>query len=57
MGYKYSIEITIKKAFKYICFYGFPALVAGWIQLNPTEASLTIGTALTMLSNYLKHKA
>jgi hypothetical protein len=52
----YDWKITLKKGVKYLCFYAVPWLISGFLTENPEMASLTVGTGLTMLANYLKHR-
>ena len=49
-------KLTTKKGLKYLLFYGVPAVLLQWLQYHPEIGSLTLGTLLVMLANWLKHK-
>lgn len=53
---KYNWQLTLIKGLKYLAFYGLPWAILQWLQYNPEIGSLTVGTLLTMLANWLKHK-
>ncbi len=51
---QFSIKQMLQKMAKYLIFYGVPFLVAQWLQANPAIASLTVGTIMTGIMNWLK---
>ena len=52
----YDVIITLKKALKYLLFYGIPLGIAAFVQFYPAISGLTIGTLLTMLANFIKNR-
>jgi len=53
---KYNWKITLWKGIKYLLFYGAPWAIFAWLDFYPQYASLSIGTILTWIANWLKHK-
>lgn len=54
-GQTYSFWKTVKKGAKYLVFYGVPFAIASFIEFYPEASGLSVGTALTMASNWIKH--
>lgn len=48
-------KINIKKAFIGFCAYALPAIIGYIVNLNPAWMSITIGSLLLGLKDYLKH--
>ena len=53
---RYDFKKTLGKGLRSIIYFGTPALLAIAFDANPSLSSITLGTLVTMLSNYLKHK-
>jgi len=51
----YSFKKTLLKGLQYLLFFGVPYAIAGFLTENPHIAGLTVGTILTMFSNWLKN--
>jgi hypothetical protein len=47
---------TIKKGVIQLLCFGVPLVITTYLQWYPEAATLTVGTILTMLINYLKNK-
>ncbi len=53
---KYEWKITLKKGVLGALAYGAPALIEAVLRGNPTWASVTVGSLLVMVANWLKHR-
>ncbi len=52
----YEGKKTIWKGIKYFLFFGIPQVISMLIKFLPEEyTGITVGTALVMFSNWLKH--
>ena len=52
----YSWKKSVWKGIKQILIFGIPYLAAWLVQFHPEVSSLTIGTILNIVFNYLKNK-
>lgn len=51
-----SISISIKKALKYLAFYGLPTILDILLRGDFPWLGLSAGTVLAGLKDYLKHR-
>ncbi|KKN09353.1 hypothetical protein LCGC14_1047430 [marine sediment metagenome] len=52
----YDVSKTIEKSWKYLLFFGIPTILAYFVNFYPSISGLTVGTIITALANWLKHK-
>lgn len=52
----YDYKKTLIKGLEYFVYSGVPALIGFLLDSNPFLFSISVGTLLKLLSDYLKHK-
>lgn len=53
---KYDVRKTVKKMGAYLLFYCGPLILGHLLEFHPEVCSITVGTLLTGIFNWLKNK-